>query len=237
MSDDIDSVVSLREVTCSSQSHLEDGMQGVSLDIKPGELALVQRDARIHNSVLFDLVQGLRSPDRGQVEFRGRDWSSLSIFDAARQRGWIGRVFETIGWISNLDVHENIVLSQRHHTSRPDRDIMQEATALVRDAGFSEMPSCRPHLLRRDELMRAQWVRAFLGRPALVLLERPELDVHHDDLERLAQMIAAGRAGGTAVVWLSPSPALWQELDLEKTRRFDLRERRLIEIAGEQGHG
>lgn len=196
-----------------------------------GTIVLVQKDPQSHEVPIFDVAEGLKRPYSGKVEFMGRDWQAISEFEAARRRGLIGRVFEAMGWVSNLDVYENIVLAERHHTSRPESNILQEVNELMTTAGFDAIPACRPHLLRRDELRRAQWVRAFLGKPALVLLERPELDVYRDDRRRLVDLVCKSVGEGSAVVWLSPEPGVWHDDRLKEGRRYSVQGSRLIEGA------
>ena len=107
------------------------------------------------------------------MKFEDTDWEEMAADAAAAARGRIGRVFEVRGWISNLDVDENITLAQRHHTSRPLGEIEAEALALAQQFGLADLPRLRPAMLRAGELRRAAWIRALLGAPTLILLEHP----------------------------------------------------------------
>ena len=92
-------------------------IEDVSFRVDPGELVLIEGwPARFP---LADPAEGLVEPKTGQVFFGGNDWTDLSPTAAAAARGRIGRFFPQSGWVSNLNVDENITLSVRHHSHRP----------------------------------------------------------------------------------------------------------------------
>lgn len=156
---------------------------------------------------LGNVVCGIESPPAGAVGFRGADWRELSPTEAERHRARIGRVFEGAAWISNLDVDENVLLAQRHHTRRSDADLRAEAEALARLFGLSRLPTGRPAWTEPRDLQRAQWVRALLGTPILLLLEFPERRVTAEDLAAFARAVDERRAAGLGVLWVSSRPA------------------------------
>ncbi len=220
-------VAALREVTLAGSGDRGALLCRVSLEVGAGALALVYRARHAETRPLFDLLAGLRAPDEGRAEFLGRDWSTLSAFDQSRLRGRIGWVWDGQAWISNLDLYENLVLAQRHHTTRSEEDLRREATDLMKAAGFEAIPSGRTHLLRRHELRWAQWARAFLGAPALALLEHPEADTPRESWPRLIELVQRARAGGTAVVWATENEAAWPPALLRATGRFRWEDDRL----------
>jgi phospholipid/cholesterol/gamma-HCH transport system ATP-binding protein len=157
-----------------------------------------------------ELASGLLEPAAGSVRFTGADWRAAGAYEQGRMRGRIGRVYETPAFISNLNLDENITLSQRHHTRRDEHDIMAEAARLAGMAGLSELPRGRPHTVRANVLRKAGWVRAFLGKPDLVVLEKPEHGVDGDDLRRLQDLARLAREWGGAVLWITDREAAWE---------------------------
>jgi phospholipid/cholesterol/gamma-HCH transport system ATP-binding protein len=150
-----------------------------------------------------DLAQGLVEPSEGAVQFQGKDWRQYAPHEGAAARGAIRRVFASGGWLSNLDVDENVTLSERHHTVRPAADIEAEVDRRARQFGLDGVPRMRPALVKPGELRRAEWVRAFMGTPALIILEEPMRDVYTDHLPALLRAVREARAGGTAILWLT----------------------------------
>ena len=164
-----------------------------------------------------DVAEGLVEPDAGRVAFLGEDWRMMPPNRSAERRGKIGRVFETHAWISNLDVDENITLAQRHHTARPEDEIVQEAEALVRQFGLGELPRVRPAVVRRSDLRRAEWARAFIGEPQLIILENPTKDVYVDALPGLVGAVKAARGRGAAVIWMTDDARVLSKVAPEST--------------------
>ena len=177
----------------------------VSFELDAGELGLVLTGHNTEGLPLADLASGLVAPDAGVVRFQDEDWQALHPDAATVARGNIGRIFDKRGWISNLDVDENITLAQRHHTTRPEAEIEAEALAFAKLFGFDDLPRVRPALLRPAELRRSSWVRALVGTPALILLEHPLRDLAANSAPPLVAAVQAECARGAAALWFAES--------------------------------
>src|ERR1035437_7497838 len=113
------SILNFANVSLRTQPPYAHDLAEVTLELLEGEMGLVLIPPHTEDFPLADLAEGLVTPDTGTVTFQGADWEELGPDAAAAARGNIGRVFENRGWISNLDVDENITLAARHHTTRP----------------------------------------------------------------------------------------------------------------------
>jgi len=181
----------------------EFGLEDINLVLKPGELAIISVDKGHGITPLADAAQGLLVPDRGGVYFLGKNWRDLRPAAAAAARHKIGRVFDEGGWVSNLNIDENITLGQRHHTNLPIEEIQSESEKMGIFFGLKTIPSIRPSMVRRSVLCRAGWVRAFLGDPELILLEEPLKDAYTELLHYLMKGIAAALTRGAAIMWIT----------------------------------
>ncbi len=139
----------------------------------------------------------------GKVEFDGRPWGTESHGDELARRGQIGLVLGQPGWVNNLSVLENVILRQLHHTRRPRREILTEVQEMAYAIGLSEVPPRRISAMGRSELRRCEWVRAFLGNPRLIVLERPCALVERRYWDALSGWVKRAAGEGTAVLWLS----------------------------------
>lgn len=213
-------VLDMREVFLDSQPPYDGGLRGVSLRLAPGELCLVRVPAQEPVTMLADAASGLLEPHAGAVLFEGRVWSSCSADEVAAARSRIGRVFERAGWLSNLDVDENITLGRRYHARRASDAALAEARALAQELGLDGLPAGRPAFVDRETLCRAQWVRALMGTPALLLLERPGRDVDAALLEPLVRAVNRRREqAGTAVLWIADAREALDDSALRPTRK------------------
>jgi phospholipid/cholesterol/gamma-HCH transport system ATP-binding protein len=151
--------------------------------------------------------------------FRGEDWQGMSADHAAAQRGTIGRLFEDEGWISDVDVDQNIMLAQRHHTKRREEEILVEALKFARIFGLPGLPRGRPGKVRRWDLRKAACIRAFLGQPALIILEQPVRGVYADLMAPLVNAVQSARTHGAAVLWTVTDPQIWNYPGIHATTR------------------
>ncbi len=213
-------VLDIREVHLAPRPPYDVGLAGLSLALKPGELCLVRVSEGEPVTPLADVASGIVEPEAGAVLFEGKEWSVCSADVAAAMRGRIGRVFERAGWLSNLDVDENITLAQRYHTQRNPDEILHEARALAEELGLEGIPAGRPAHVERDLLQRAQWIRALLGSPRLLLLERPGRDLPAKELAPLIAAVNKRRdRDGVAVLWLTDSHERVTDSALRATRK------------------
>jgi phospholipid/cholesterol/gamma-HCH transport system ATP-binding protein len=200
----------------------------VTFTLSAGELAMVRMEPQRPRSPLPDAAMGLAELGGGVVGFMGEDWRDMSGYRVAEARGQIGRTFLDGGWISNLDIDENVTLAERHHTRRRLDDIDQEATEFAQIFGLSALPHVRPAVAPRSDLRRAALVRAFLGRPILLVLESPVSRLDTDVLGALVRATSAARSRGAAVLWTADSAEIWGEPALQPTARWRLDMGRLV---------
>lgn len=88
------------------------------------------------------------------------------------------------------------MLAQRHHTGRDEEEIRREAANLARMFRLPGLPLWAPDRVRRQDLRKAGCIRAFLGRPQLILLENPTLGVYADIIAPLVNAVNPARRAG-----------------------------------------
>ena len=211
-----DPVLAFDDVTVEGARRYDSTIWQVSFRLDPGQMLLVLLEREHLRLPLADAAGGLAEPDAGAVRFLGHDWRSLSPDAAAAARGQIGRVFAEQAWVSHMGVDENILLSQRHHTRRPDAEIRDEAARLAQVFSLPGLPRGLPSQVRREDRRRAECVRAFMGEPRLVVLERPVGD-DHEIMPPLVSCIRAARKRGAAVVWLTDRADVWNDPGVRPT--------------------
>ncbi len=220
-------ILQFQNATAELQAPYETGLAGADFALNVGDLLLVVVDKEHIRTPLPDLAGGLLAPKDGQVLFQDKNWRTAHPDRAAEMRGRIGRTFESGGWLSNLDVDENILLAQRFHTHRGTEELLDEAQALARSFDLPEIPKGRPHTVPRHDLRRAQWVRAFVGKPELIILEDPTEDLQTRWAEMLAAKTRETRKGGAAVIWITSNRAEESEIALKPTLKFALRDMKM----------
>lgn len=210
------------------------GIADANLVLGAGELVLIGVEPQsVRLPPLADGACGLIDPREGRVVFGGKSWHGMSAVQSSRARAQIGRVFDDGGWVSSMDLDENIVLAQRHHSHTPDRQIRQEADQLSQLFGLRGIPVGSLSQAHRDVLLlKAACIRAFLGRPILLLLERPTDGAHAQIMPGLMQSIDAARHRGAAVLWLTAETEAWNNPEIQPDRRFRMSGTRLLTDEG-----
>ena len=228
-------VLEFRNVVWKSASYEAEDVPRLSFRLAAGEIMTVLLDRYGRYVPFCALAAGLLPPDEGEVRFLDGAWSGLTNAEQAERRGEIGRVFEGCAWVSNLTVLDNVLLAQRHHTKRPDDEIRAEAEALASAAGIAPLPELLADRVAAPDLKRAEWVRAFLGQPRLVLLEKPEQGLPDGAMGCLFDFINAAARKGTAVVWLGISREATRDKRLTIAKGFSIEGGRWTEHPGGGG--
>ena len=225
-------VLSFQGVSRAARRPYESGLAQASFSLRAGELVLISLETGAGRSPLADIAEGLVEPEEGLVKFRGRDWRTMDPAAGAAARGTIGRVFETPGWVSNLNVDKNITLSQRHHTLRPEAEIYREAEKWGGLFDLPKLPAGRPARFSRSVRRRAEWTRAFLGSPALIILEQPLRGVYNESLPGLARGVEEARRRGAAVLWITGDSRSSRPGVLNPSQRYQLKNTELFSVSG-----
>ena len=197
-------VLELATTTFEAKSRNDIGVAETSFALRAGELMMVRLDRSQRTRRFALLLEGLKVPSAGQVLFQDDDWRKLTWDQQFQKRGRIGRVFEGQAWLENLNVAENVTLAKRHHGWSNDA-ALEEAESWGKRFGIS-LTRRRPAFVDPAMLQIHQWVRAFLGNPSLVILERPMRFVAANLLDKLAAAVEELRRAGSAVVWLGGNP-------------------------------
>jgi phospholipid/cholesterol/gamma-HCH transport system ATP-binding protein len=211
-------ILKFDDVTIQS-SHYETELWNVSFELNRGDLLLVRIERENERLPLADAATGLVPPSQGSVLFLGEDWRAMSADRAAAHRGRVGRLFEDEGWVSDLEVDQNIMLAQRHHTRRSEEEIAEEALQFARIFGLPGLPRGRPVSVRRWDLRKAACMRAFLGQPILIILEQPVRGVYADLMAPLVNSVQSARSRGAAVLWTVTDPQIWNLPGIHPTTR------------------
>ena len=222
MDEALEQIVEFDGVSWSRRSHRFSAVSHLSFGVGPGEQVLIRPEGLGDHLPLCELAEGLIRPDSGVVRFEGRNWEETSGGEQSRMRGHIGRVFEGQAWVSNLSVYENIALSPRHHGTLSETEISERVTRLASAAGILDIISLRPDQVHRRELLLAQWVRAFLGNPKLILLQQPAKVIRTELHTLLLDWVRSALDGGSAVVWITSSDSLWRSSRLKSAWRFTM---------------
>jgi phospholipid/cholesterol/gamma-HCH transport system ATP-binding protein len=202
----------------------EDGglCPAMDLVLRPGDFVLIEVGEPERGTAIADACCGLLPLGSGAVRFQGRSWTRMPEAYADAMRGRIGRTYAGDVWLEHLNLPDNVLLSQMHHTRTHAGALVERAARLAQRFGLPGLPLGLPRRTSGDDLLRAALVRALLGEPALLLLESPTRGQFGELGEALVNALGRERDRGAAALWLTVNPRVWADTSLPLTARFRL---------------
>jgi len=191
-------ILEFDNVVLSSLEGMPD--RGLSFSLSPGSLFWLEVDPE-HVECLADAITGLVEPDAGTIRYGGHTWSVRTADEQSAQRASIRRVFSHKGWISNLDIDENLILARYHHEGGDEESLLDDCRAVAGELGLA-MVRGRPEKVHSRQLHPLQWIRALTGSSRLLVVGyRRELLVPEME-EALVQALHRRMTAGLAVIWI-----------------------------------
>lgn len=148
-------------------------LDGIDLDIAPGETVALLGRSGSGKSTLLNLVSGLAAPDAGQILLDGLDLRTLGERDRTLlRRRRIGFIYQFFNLIHTLSVIDNVLLPLELDRRTTEADDAR-AASLLAEVGLGERADSFPDRLSGGEQQRVALVRALIHAPALVLADEP----------------------------------------------------------------
>jgi len=147
---------------------------GVSVDIKEGELFSVIGPSGMGKSTFIKCLIRLLRPDSGQIIVDGQDIASTSSETTlARVRRNFGYLFQEGALFDSLTVMENVSFGLKYLTDKPKSDyprIVKEKLALV---GLKDVEHLKPSELSVGMKKRVSLARSIAAEPKYMLYDEP----------------------------------------------------------------
>ena len=179
-------------------------LDGVSFDLRAGEVHALIGENGAGKSTLMNILAGALKPDEGTLALNGAPYAPASPFDAS-QRG-VALIHQELSLCPHLTVAENILLGRE--PSRWGVIRRSEAHELAFDVlrSFSH-PELKPGRLVGELPIAAQQVveicRAVASRARIVLMDEPTSTLQRDDVEHLFALIRRLRGEGLGIIYIS----------------------------------
>ena len=206
-------------------------IQEMDLAIKPGERVVVESPSGWVKLPLASNAMGMKRPIQGNILFQSVDWMKVTFRERLKLRSQIARIFDRGGWIQSLTLHDNILLSSRHHTRQDERSLFKKMNSLATDFEL-ELKNQRPAFLQPWELKMFQWIRAMMGQPALIIAEFPLEGVPPSRHEVVFRNEEKFRESGGATLWLTSSTRVIKQLKNTGCRSFRISDNRFVPHEG-----
>jgi ABC-type lipoprotein export system ATPase subunit len=176
-------------------------VDGVDLDVAPGETVAVMGPSGCGKSTLLHLLGGLDRPTAGEIWLDGRAITGLGERALARvRRDDVGFVFQAFHLMDELTAAENVELPALL-AGRPARSARRLALDLLDRVGLTDRARFLPAALSGGQRQRVAIARALANQPKVVLADEPTGNLDSEatiDVLRLFEELH--HAGQTLVV-------------------------------------
>ena len=168
-------------------------VDGVSLDVKAGELVALLGPNGAGKTTTVEIVEGYRRADAGRVSVLGIDPASGGRTLRAR----VGLMLQGGGIDPRARPRETLVQYGRFHADPRDAD---ELLDLV---GLRSVARTRYRLLSGGERQRLGLALALVGRPEVLVLDEPTAGMDPEARAATRAIVAAERDAGVAILLTS----------------------------------
>jgi putative ABC transport system ATP-binding protein len=165
-------------------------VDGVSLDVQPGEFIGILGPSGSGKSSLLYLLAGLKSPTSGDVRFEGQTYGGLTQDRLAEfRRAHFGFIFQNHFLINHLTSHENI-------RTAGDGD----SAGLLEELHVAHCRDKFPWQMSAGEKQRVAIARAVIRRPKVVFADEPTASLDRPNADLAVECLRRVTRGGTLFV-------------------------------------
>ncbi len=142
-------------------------LQGISLDVAPGEFLTILGESGSGKTTLLRLIAGFEQLDGGEIRMGGERLDDIPAY-----RRQVNTVFQSYALFPHLTVFENVAYGLRAK-SVAAKEIPERVTQALGMVKIGDFARSAPARLSGGQQQRVALARALVNRPSVLLLDEP----------------------------------------------------------------
>ena len=204
----MDALLQIDDVTKRYDGAGQPAVDGITLEIAPGEAVAVMGPSGSGKSTLLNLIAGLDRPTCGAITVAGHRIDRLSETGVARyRRRQIGMIFQFFNLLDDLTVADNVLLPAQL-AGMPRSKARVRAGELLAALHIERHRDAYPGRLSGGERQRVAIARALVNRPAVLLADEPTGALDTATGEEIGQLLLDLNRSGQTLVMVTHNPEL-----------------------------
>jgi branched-chain amino acid transport system ATP-binding protein len=183
-------------------------LDGVSLDVTPGEVHGLIGPNGAGKTTLFNVITGIQRPTGGRVVVGARDVTRLKPH--ARARLGLGRTFQRLELFGSLSARENVQMAAEVQQRKLDsgRSPAEEADYQLARVGIRHVAHEPTDSLPTGLARLVEMARALATSPSVLLLDEPSSGLNVEETQGLGDVLRHLAAEGMGVLLVEHDMAL-----------------------------
>lgn len=180
-------------------------LNGVTLNVKPGEFVAVMGPSGCGKSTLLNILGLLDTPTAGTYRLNGTDVSKMKENDRIEVRkGVIGFVFQSFNLIDELTVEENIELPLLY-MGIPKKERRERVRKAMERMNIAHRNKHFPAQLSGGQQQRVAIARAVIANPKIILADEPTGNLDSKNGTEVMELLSELHKEGTTIVMVTHS--------------------------------
>lgn len=174
-------------------------LNGVDLEVFPGQIVAVVGSSGSGKSTLLRCVNQIESLTDGRIFLDGEDVSAPGV-NQDRVREQIGLVFQSFNLFSHLSVLDNITLALRHVKKMSRKQAEEIALKWLNRIGLGDRGDSFPDKISGGQQQRAAIIRAVALEPKVLLLDEVTSALDPELVGEVLDLVRELKSGGTTIL-------------------------------------
>lgn len=180
-----------------------DILQGISFDVKEGEMVAIMGPSGSGKSTLLYNVSGMDKPDCGKVMLGDTEMVHLSEDEKADIRlNRIGFVFQQMNVLQTLNIFENIMLPVKHAIKNKNerKEYEKRAKLYMKDLKIEDLAERKVSEVSGGQLQRACICRSLVMNPEIIFADEPTGALNQRSTEEVMEAFLDVNRKGTSIL-------------------------------------